>query len=454
MKRQKVIWSSLLVLCTGGTLVSCATYVPATLPHGMNPDPSSEALNQAIAAHYGPQVTAVPIDLSRALTPDQLGLIAVISNPDLRAQRARLEVAEAQVFDAGLLPDPQFSFSLDHPGAGSGLVDALAASLGMDVSALYTRPQTLRGARATRTQVRLDLAWLEWQTANQARLLAARVIGLEATLAVADEAHSLSSSILDRTLRAVAHGDLSASDLETRRIGEADAGDRVRTVERDLQTARIALNTALGLSPAFSIALAPPAAPPACLPNTARLLDEAIASRPDLAALRAGYDAQDANLRIALLRQYPRLNLSLNAARDTGAIRTNGVALGFDIPLWNRNRGQIAVQNATREQLRAEYSARLYSTRSDLATLVSAYRIGKRQREDLAGQVVPLRLTVDAFERAAGRGDIATVTSETARLTLLDKEFALANIDQGLAEQWSAIQLTTGRALKENECDE
>ncbi|MGV9006837.1 MAG: TolC family protein [Brevundimonas sp.] len=454
MKRTRVTWPSLLVLWAGTTLASCAAYVPAPFPHGLAPDPSSESLNQSIAERYGHQGNSVPIDLSRALTPDQLSLIAVISNPDLRAQRARLGVTEAQVFEAGLLPDPQFSFSLDHPGAGPGLVDALAAGLGMDVSAIYTRPQILRGARATDKQVRLDLAWLEWQTANQARLLAARVNGLQATLAAADEAHNLSSSILDRTLRAVARGDLSASDLETRRIGEADAGDRVRTVERDLQTARIALNTTLGLSPEVSVALAAPVAPPACLPPTGYLLEEAIALRPDLVALRAGYDAQDANVRIALLRQYPRLNLSLNAARDTGAIRTNGVALGFDIPLWNRNRGQIAVQNATREQLRAEYTARLFSTRSDLATLVSAYDIGKRQRADLARQVLPLRLTVAAFERASARGDIATITSETARLTLLDKEFALASIDQGLAEQWSAIQLATGRVLKENECDE
>jgi hypothetical protein len=34
--------------------------------------------------------------------------------------------------------------------------------------------------------------------------------------------------------------------------------------------------------------------------------------------------------------QYPWLNLSLNAARDTGAVLTNGLTVSFDMLLWNR----------------------------------------------------------------------------------------------------------------------
>lgn len=301
-------------------------------------------------------------------------------------------------------------------------------------------------------QARLDLAWLEWQTGNQAAVLAARIQGLENNLQLTREAEALSASILNRSLAALARGDLSATDVEPRRIAEADAADRLRVAERDLASARLELNALLGLSPATSIQLTRLQPPSPCLLHVDTLVDRALAQRLDLQALRAGYEGQEATLQVAVLQQYPRLNLSLNGARDTGAVRTNGVAVGFDLPLWNRNRGQIAIQTATREQLRSEYETRLFRTQADIATLVSALDIGRRQQADLANQLGPLRASVAAFENAAARGDIARITAETARLSLLDKSIALSALDQAMAEQTRALQTAVGTSLETFAC--
>lgn len=212
-----------------GVLAGCAVYRPLDLPLAPAPDPTISDLT-AEAVRLDVALSSLPIELSGPLTPDQLGLIAVLANPDIRAQRARLGVTEAQVFDAGLLPDPQFSFSLDHPVSSAGLVNAVAAGLGLDTSSLYARPYKQRAARASREQVRLDVAWQEWQVAGKARLLAARVQGLVRSLDLARNASALSDSALQLTLRAVARGDRSASDLEARRLAAADASDRARTV--------------------------------------------------------------------------------------------------------------------------------------------------------------------------------------------------------------------------------
>ena len=58
-----------------------------------------------------------------------------------------------------------------------------------------------------------------------------------------------------------------------------------------------------------------------------------------------------------------------------------------------------------------------------------------------------MRQTVEAFERAGARGDIARVTAETARQALTDKEIALAALDQALSEQWVALELATGALI-------
>ena len=106
------------------------------------------------------------------------------------------------------------------------------------------------------------------------------------------------------------------------------------------------------------------------------------------------------------------------------------------------------IAEMTREQLRAEYAARLAATRSDLATLVAALRLGARQRAEIIAQIEPLRLYVANVEAAARRGDLAPSLADTARQSLTDKEIAIAALDQSLAEQRAALELAVG-ALEE-----
>lgn len=425
----------------------CARYQPAVLPARPGPDPSAADVAAAAVRIDRPWLSPLSIDLSEPLTPDQLAVIAVIANPDLRSLRARVGVAEAQVFASGLLPDPQFSFSLDRPVAAPQLVSAIASGLGMAISSFATRPAQREIARAAREQIRLDLAWREWQVAGQARLLAARVRGFEQVYRLTLDASRAASDTLTRTLRAVGRGDLSAGDLDARRISAADLADRARTAERDLQAARLDLRAVIGVSPTVEVAVADLPPPRRAAPDSAGLIERAYTQRLDLAALRAGYDSQDANLRLALLEQYPRLDLSLTAARDTGGVRTTGLAVALNLPVWNRNRGAIAVQAATREQLRTEYEVRLFATRAAIAALSAAYEIGVRQRDELAAQIAQLRNTVAAFERASARGDIAPVTAEAARQALTDREIALTALVQSLEEQYVALELASGALI-------
>lgn len=87
-------------------LSGCAVYRPLPLPASPAPVPDFGLL-----AAQGPQLRharlrPLQIDLSGALRPEQLAVLAVIANPDLKAARARVGVADAQAFAAGLLPDP------------------------------------------------------------------------------------------------------------------------------------------------------------------------------------------------------------------------------------------------------------------------------------------------------------------------------------------------------------
>ena len=429
----------------------CARY--SALPLDTAPSsvavPSSASLSRDASIINRPYLKPVAIDLTEPLDPNAIAIIAVLANPDLKALRERAGISDAQVFAAGLFPDPTFSFGIDHIVGGPPAVDNIVGALGVSLNALRTRAAVRAQARASARQVRLDLAWAEWQTAGQARVQAARVTGLEQAQSLAMASRDAAQSLLDRMLRAAGRGDLAPDQLQAARLSAFDAADRLRIFERDLVTARLELLRLMGLPPSFRLRLS--TAPLLARANLSaeRLFAAATRNRDDLAALEAGYGAQEAALRKAILDQFPTLDLTINASRDTGRNVLLGPAIGFTLPLWNRNRGGIAVEKATRAALRIEYGARLFKTRADIAAAVAAIEVLQRQKSALEADIPAIERFARATGRAARRGDLAMATAQTAEAALRDKQLLLGQADQAIEEQMIALELLTG-ALRES----
>jgi outer membrane protein TolC len=439
-----------LAIVSAATLAlsGCAAYAPAPLSRGQDaalaqPDLGAIARQAAQVRH--PRLAPVAIDPGRPLTPQALGLIAVVANPDLRAARAKAKVAQAQVFDVGLLPDPVINLSYDHKFAGPDPFDAWGAQVMEDLMALRDRGASLSAARAARDQVRLDLAWQEWQAAGQARLLATRIVALERIWGLEQGTRAAADTALAQAL--ALGGDLKADDVTARRLAAADADDKANQTEKDLDAARLDLNRLLGLPPQTLLEIAAPAASDPPLDAEA-LFARARAERLDLQALQAGYASQEAVVRKAVLDQFPSLQLTINRAQDTTGNQTLGPAVNFTLPVWNRNQGGIAIAKATREQLRAEYDARLFATRADIADLTGQIALEQRQRAAIAGQAQALDRAAAASEAAAARGDLPATAAEAARQAAADKAVALAGLDQAMAEQQVALELAVGAPLE------
>lgn len=430
----------LLLLASG-----CTTYRPSALdenPAILSP-PVLAVLTRDAAAIRRPFLRPAAIDLSQPLDANAVATLAVLSNPDLKAQRLRAGVSDAQAFAAGLLPDPTFSFGVEKVLSGPDTALGIASSLGLDLAALRTRGAVRAQARSEARRVRLDLAWAEWQVSGQARIQAARIGTLQRSETVARASRDAGQSILDRMLRAAGRGDILPDQVQGARVAAFDAADRLRIAEKDLAAARVELTRLLGLPPGFALQLAPAAVVPVT-PDAAALYSIAIRERMDLEALRAGYAGQEAALRKAVLDQFPNLGLSIDGARDTGGNLTLGPSVSLSLPLWNRNRGGIAIETATRAALKSEYEARLFQTRAEIAAAVDALRILKGQRDAVLRDLPALERFARANRQAADRGDLALTTALTAEQALLDKQFMLAEAERAMAEQLIALELFTG----------
>jgi outer membrane protein TolC len=441
-KRRAARSSAAACLCAFA-LGGCALYHPRPLDENAASTDAS-TLSQATQQIKAPRLAPLPIPPTGPWTDLQLADIAIVASPDLKALRAQARVADAQVFAAGLLPDPQFGISMDRPD-GTGAVNAYSLSAGLDLAALFTRSSRVKAARANAEQVRRDIAWQEWLAANQVRLLARRYQYLERQHDIAGNAATAAGKLLTLTQTAVDQHNARLDDLALRRVAVLDARAREGSLARDAEAARLQLNQAVGVAPDMRLPLADATAlhDPSTLDATA-LEKRALADRLDLAALRAGYAAQEASVRGEILQQYPLPSITVSRARDTTPIYTKGAAIGFTLPLWNRNRGGIAVAKATREQLHAEYAARAFDAQAAIAAQVESLKQIATQRHELQDQLARLRDEMQPLEQAAQRRDVALVTFETARAALLDKEIAGLALAQAQSEGEIALSIDVG----------
>ena len=158
----------LTTMCLAIAMAGCARYEPLALSATVPLSPRVSALTGA----------AVP---QGRLTVSQIALLAVENNPDLVATRAQRNVAQAQLLQAGLLPNPQVTGALLPLVAGVGTTTAWTAGLSQDVRALITLSSTRRAAQASADHVDAQILWQEWQTIGQARLLAVDIIPVSYT---------------------------------------------------------------------------------------------------------------------------------------------------------------------------------------------------------------------------------------------------------------------------------
>jgi cobalt-zinc-cadmium efflux system outer membrane protein len=443
---RRAFWSVLLLAALAGVLDGCVTYQSRALPKSPDLATSSYRLTVDPARLRVAPLVSIVIDPSDGFSPLEAAVLAVLNNPGLAAKRRTAGVNEAQVFLAGLLPDPQITASTDKPFSGPDHNQAYGLGAGFDLSGLMAAVYGRRAARQSARQVDLDLLWAEWSISQQARQQAETVLAVEARAGVLRKTAALADDRYQRSSRELRAHDAALQTNAADLAVALDAKSQLLAAEHDARRARGDLNALIGLR---ADVVLPLASAPATSGYDAAAVARALATlpdrRPDLLALKAGYAAQDATLRKAILAQFPLNNLAANYARDPAGTTTGGLALAFALPIFNGGRGEARVQTATREQLRAEYQARLDQTDAEV-------RGADRERADARRAVAALDVEVPRLERliepaiaAYDRHDLDSQTYLTLSQAALSKRGDLD--DKVLAARLAEIALETALFL-------
>ncbi|MEA1671810.1 TolC family protein [Nitrospirillum sp. BR 11163] len=449
------IWKSrgLACLLAGTCLAGCASYSPAPLADGPDLAGGLAGITVDPAAMPLPSLRRHTVDPARPLDIDAVAMVAVARNPGLKGARAQHGVAVAEAFTAGLLPNPQLSVDYGFLTSGPAVMDAFTIGLMQDVMPFLTRSSRKDAAAATLRGAELDLLWQEWQVVSQARLLVVRAQAFERQRAVLEANRALFADRYRRTGTAMGRGDETLPNV----VSDLAALNGVETQLHDLEQQalrnRMDLNALLGLTPAAPLALAPLTAGDLPLPPADRIradLPQLAGRRPDLLALKAGYQAQEQAVWQAVLGQFPALSIGSNRARDTSNVKTQSLALSINLPLFDGNQGAIAVQRATREQLRQDYQARLDAAVAGVGQGLLALDQLEAQARATADSIATLERAAADADAAFRAGSLDERTFADLQGTLLSRRLEALKLDQAVQEQRVDLMTLIGGDLPEN----
>ncbi|HEY4805642.1 MAG TPA: TolC family protein [Paraburkholderia sp.] len=435
--------------CLALLLPGCATYRAQPLAtHSSLLDAQALARVQIDPATMPlPELAAHRFDPADGFDIEDVAMLAVANNPDLKLARDDLGIAQAQAYSAGLLPDPQLAVSSDYPGQ-LGLSRAFSYGLSMDVMALVTRSANVHSAEATVHKTDLGLLWQEWQIVAQARQLFIKSRFQDAMLPLLAQQEELARTRHERTARAAQARNVTADVVAGTLVSLQDARKQYADMQQAREQTRHDLNSLLGLAPDVELPLV---GPDAIEPVPDATIDAALAAlparRPDLLALQAGYEAQEAKYRAAILNQFPSLSVGFVRARDTSEIYTSGFQISMSLPIFNRNRGNIAIEQATRKRLEDEYQTRLNAAVADVAHLRANNAIIGRQLADGEASLAPLQDAASHAHDAYAAHGITLGQYADAQSAALARTIDVATLRESLAEQRVGLQALLGSAI-------
>ncbi len=450
MKESKILYC----IFSLGLLGGCATYQPAPLETIAKLNTKVEQLNMDASQHV-----ELPkpwrkrsVNLGDGLNEAELIQLAVLNNPHLAALESKLKEANAQLIQAGLLPDPQLSLSADIPrGNNATLVTAYGVGLGFDLQSLITREARQNSATKQAKAVYLQILWQEWQVIQQVRILYRRALMQDQQLELTHRQFLQTKTNWQVQQSALKQGNATLDTEGLARISMMGTETAWFEAQRQCNTTMHQLTLLLGLSPQTKLPLSVPEQgvaswfiqPPHGKKLNA-LLNNIDHKRPDLMALKAGYAAQEDKVREQILSQFPSFTIGANSLRDTGNAWTLGPFMNLNLPLLNGNRGNVAMARATRSRLRSEYRDRLTAAEVEVHRIVSDQQLAFDELKALQERLPDMNVMMQHMRKALTAGNVDMLTFTTLQNSQFYQRMKVLLLEQAVLEQTVALDTLLG----------
>jgi outer membrane protein, heavy metal efflux system len=336
--------------------------------------------------------------LAAPLTLDRAQRLALLRNPALKANYARLGLSAADVFEAGRLQNPSLGISwllpvggADGSKVGASLMTSFAdlllrSSRQRIAAAEYAGMQEQIAAASLNVLAATQRAWFDCVAANQ-RVAVRRSIAEAAQLAA------------DLALQYREAGNISELEERMQRAEASQSRIALHDAQMQLADARAELQKQLGLAfsqSAWTVPESLPEVPLGVVPETQALIARVLDQRLDISAARRHVQAlaenRDATRRYRLLAD-SRFGVALD--REAGAKRV-GPSVEVALPVFQQGQGAVARAQARLAEAQAFLAEMETAAQVDLARQLSKMELAREQVKAYREGLIPEREAVVA----------------------------------------------------------
>ena len=370
--------------------------------------------------------------------------LALKNNPTLAAQRYSVEAAEGRQQQAGSLPNPRLELTntsnsfLSNGGEYSRSI-GLSQDIPIGGRLGAQRDVADAGLRLSLANLRQTEATLAGQVVTSYY----RLLVLKRQIATRDALIGVDQKLLDVTTARMQAGevsplDVSTAELETERLKEQQA-----LLQNQYDAALVDLNQLLGQPARTPLLLADTLPTDNTIGDLGELQQQALKERADLQA--AHYQGQQAQAAVSLARSERwedwtvgvssgQSRLDVIGAPPQATEHEIGVTLSIPLPLWNRNKGNVAAALSRGRQADADVTALKLQIQNEVASDFSQLQRLSEVTARYRDRLLPLsEKSVALAQQGYNQGQVSIVEVVTAERQHSEVEIAyLDALDQYL----------------------
>ncbi|PCE34170.1 RND transporter [Burkholderia ubonensis subsp. mesacidophila] len=332
--------------------------------------------------------------LAGPLTMDDAVQVALLNNRGLQASYAELGLSEADLVQAGRLPNPGFTFSRTRAGNGDL---SIGRTFSANVLGLLTLPFAARIEGRRFEQTKLETADGMLKVAADARRAYVNAVAAEQAAKYAEQVKDSADAGAELASRMRQAGNFSKLDYAREQAFYADSAAQLARTRQQAVAAREKLTRTMGLWGAGAQYTLPDRLPdlPKARPDLKDLESYAMQNRLDIQAAKLQTQGVASSLGLTKATRFVNaLDVGYLNNYETDKGHERGYEISIEIPVFDWGGAKVARAEAIYMRSANQLARTAIDARSEVresySAYVSSYDIAKHYRDE----VVPLRKTI------------------------------------------------------------
>ena len=311
---------------------------------------------------------------------------ALRENPELKAKRHSLGIAQGRAEQAGLLfqNNPHFSVEVESP-ASARAGTSVELNLLQELEIAGQRGHRSEAAEKNLSQAQLSIEDAERLLRLELTRTFYNLLAVQQSIGDLKEVLATQENLIQAGEKRFAREDITILELNTLRLDRDQVRNELANKLRERVTMENELRRLVGLQDEGSLVAAGDlleilGRKRNAVPERQNLKACSLANRADLKAAKLHVEVREAELRLAQARRIPNISLGPRYKRDINQ-NVIGGEIAIPLPFFNRNQEEITTALANQNISKAELEGRAMSVKQQLESTYTKLTLAKERIE-------------------------------------------------------------------------